>query len=756
MSTFKASLSKGRSGWCVIFRHPLLDGTAGQKRRVRRGLGTRDEVEATKLVGQMNEILSSPDLWSATQREKLEAKYDRKIVGAFLDGIEPERYDPWADREGVIPLPGKKGGFAKLQAVGATGSGKTTAIRQLLGTDPERERFPSTSAAKTTICDIEIVMAGPDFRAAVSFLPKDQVRQLIADCVAAAAFSFLENGPEGEAERRLLEHAEQKFRLNYILGHVRTGSLSNRTEDIEDDDAPPLVSDGDAIPSGEIEKMAAFLQRCLSDIRDTAERLSRTVEEGLGQKVSDLTAADKDAFEELAEAEILKDDGYHELVDRILDEVEARFEGFGSGELTKGRDGWPLLWTWKCADRHDFISTVNRFSSNYAPQFGRLLTPLVQGIRVQGPFSPTWNDGPIPKLVLLDGQGIGHTADSTSSISTSITKRFKIADLILLVDNAAQPMQAASQAVLNSVVASGHAQKLVVCFTHFDEVRGDNLRGVPARRSHVIGSFENAIRAIGKSLGREAESGLRKLIPERLLFLSKINEPLSPKNTLSANSLKSLLGHASKSIQPPEPTEFRPIYDVANLIIAIQRATQLFHAKWGAKLGFASTGIDSPEPWQRIKALTRRIAHFNADEYDGLQPVADLVKLLQEEISRYLANPLQWSPTTPTQEHLEESQRALDTIRQNVFTMLHDFSTARLVQGHIADWVKAYDYRGAGSTRLRAKDIRALYEVSAPVPIEMPGPDANAFMLDIRTLVRSAIKASGGSVVGWEAGEAIG
>jgi hypothetical protein len=701
----------------------------------------------------MNEILSSSDLWSATQREKLEARYDRKIVDAFLDGIEPERYDPWADRERAIPLPSEKDGFAKVQAVGTTGSGKTTAIRQLLGTDPERERFPSTSAAKTTICDIEIVMTGPDFRAAVSFLPKDQVRQLIADCVAAAAFSFLEDGPDSEAERRLLEHAEQKFRLNYILGHVRADSLSGRLDDLGDDAELPLVNDIDAIAPGELEKMAAFLQRCLAEIRDTAERLSRAVEEGLGQKVSDLTAADQDAFEELAEAEILKDDGYHELVDRILDEVESRFEGLSSGELSKGRDGWPLLWTWKCADRHAFISTVNRFSSNYAPQFGRLLTPLVQGMRVQGPFSPAWNDGPIPKLVLLDGQGIGHTADSTSSVSTSITKRFKIADLILLVDNAAQPMQAASQAVLNSVVASGHAQKLIVCFTHFDEIRGDNLHSLSARQSHVIGSFENAIRSIGKSLGREAESGLRKLIPERLLFLSKIQEPLSPRNTLSSNSLKALLGHAIRSIQPPEPTEFCPVYDVANLIIAIQRAAQQFHARWGAKLGFASSGIDSPEPWQRIKALTRRIAHFNADEYDGLQPVADLVKLLQEEISRYLANPLQWLPTAPNQEHQVESQRALDTIRQNVFEMLHDFSTARLVQSHIADWVRAYDHRGSGSTRLRAKDIRALYEVSAPVPSEMPGPDANTFMLDIRYLVRDAIKASGGSVVGWDAGD---
>jgi len=750
---YRASLSKGRSGWCVIFRHPLLDAPGNQKRRVRRGLGTRDEADAQKLVDQLNEILASPDLWSPSQRQKLETKYDRRIVAAFMDGVEPDRYDPWGDREREIPLPGVEEGYAKVQAVGTTGSGKTTLVRQILGTDPTSERFPSTSAAKTTVCDIEVVLAEGSYKACVSFLPRDQVRQFVADCVAACAFTFVEGGPESEALRRLFEHPEQKFRLNYLLGHIEDTTTSDDSDDGSNDDG----SLEDHHPSEckmtaeERQQMANALRGYLNDIRAVAARLADAVAKGLGQPISALTASDKDAFEELAEAELLKDEGYHEIVDRIVDDIESRFESLNQTQLQKGRDGWPTIWTMESTDRAEFIHSANRFSSNYAPLFGKLLTPLVQGFRVRGPFKPTWHEGPSPRLVLMDGQGIGHTADSTSSVSTSITKRFKLADLVLLVDNAAQPLQAASCAVLNSVVASGNTQKLLVCFTHFDEVRGDNLLDTRARKNHVTGSFDNAVRAIGKTLGREAETSLKRLVPERLLFLSSIQHELKPENKLSRNAFTGLLGAAEKSILPPEPDEFQPVYDVANLIIAIQRATHEFHEKWMGLLGMGTVAGFVAEHWTRIKALTRRIAYFDSDEYDNLKPVADLIQTLQKHISFYLAVPLKWEPFEPRQEHEEKRQRALDTIRQKVFGMLHDLSTERLIRKHISEWVVAYDYRNTGSTKLRAKDIRAIYESGAPVPAEMPGKDANVFMLDVRVLVKDAVTESGGKVVGWDA-----
>jgi hypothetical protein len=750
---FRASLSKGRSGWCVIFRHPLLDGPGNQKRRVRRGLGTREEEDAQKLVDQLNTILSSPEMWSPSQRQKLESMFDHRIVAAFMDGVEPDRYDPWGDRELQIPLPGAEQGYAKIQVVGTTGSGKTTLVRQLLGADPVTERFPSTSAAKTTVCDIEIVLAEGQFKGCVSFLPRDQARQYVADCVAACAFTFMEGGPESEAVRRLFEHPEQKFRLNYLLGPLEESTAGDDSDEDATGEEDLIVEDADegGISAEERQKMASALRGYLDEICALADRLAETVAKGLGQPIEELTASDRDAFEELAEAELLKDDSYHEIVDKIVDDLEGRFESLDQTSLNRGRDGWPTSWVMETANRAEFIHAINRFSSNYAPLFGRLLTPLVQGIRVRGPFKPKWHDGPLPRLVLMDGQGIGHTADSTSSVSTTITKRFKLANLILLVDNAAQPLQAASCAVLSSVVASGNTQKLLVCFTHFDEVRGDNLPDVKARKNHVTGSFDNAVRAIGKTLGREAESSLKRLVPNRLLFLSGIQHVLKPENKLSRNALAGILKASEASIVPPEPDEFQPVYDVANLIIAIQRATQEFHEKWMGVLGMGgSTGI-AAEHWTRIKALTRRIAYFGSDEYDNLKPVADLIQLLQKHISAYLATPLDWHPYEPRQEQEEKRQLALDTIRQKVFGMLHDLSTERIIRKHIADWVVAYDYRGTGSTRLRAKDIRAVYESGAPVPAEMPGKDANAFMLDVRILVKDAVTNSGGKVVGWDA-----
>ena len=79
-----------------------------------------------------------------------------------------------------------------------------------------------------------------------------------------------------------------------------------------------------------------------------------------------------------------------------------------------------MIWTFETADREAFLRQVRWFSSNHFRQFGKLLTPLVDGIRVRGPFRPIREELLVAdKLVLLDGQGLGHTAESVSSISTN-------------------------------------------------------------------------------------------------------------------------------------------------------------------------------------------------------------------------------------------------------------------------------------------------------------------------------------------------
>ena len=81
----RATLSKGRQSWCVIFRHPVCLGPDGkQKLRVRRGLGTSEQSEAQVFVDRLNQILDEPALWNLSSREAAAQRFDAKIVGAVL------------------------------------------------------------------------------------------------------------------------------------------------------------------------------------------------------------------------------------------------------------------------------------------------------------------------------------------------------------------------------------------------------------------------------------------------------------------------------------------------------------------------------------------------------------------------------------------------------------------------------------------------------------------------------------------------
>jgi hypothetical protein len=131
----------------------------------------------------------------------------------------------------------------------------------------------------------------------------------------------------------------------------------------------------------------------------------------------------------------------------------------GQEPLAPSKQGWPISWSWRTADRTAFLRAISRFSGNNSRYFGRLLTPLVNGVRVAGPFRPSWSGGSRPKLVILDGEGLGHTPRTSTAVSTNVVRLIEEADAVVLVDNATQPMQAAPVAAMRELVSSGNASK---------------------------------------------------------------------------------------------------------------------------------------------------------------------------------------------------------------------------------------------------------------------------------------------------------
>src|SRR5262249_17980728 len=157
---------------------------------VRRGLGTSDEAEADRLVDELNEILRRNELWEPAARPGAESRFDPRVLEIFYDGIDPVRLDSAALRDEILPLPGPEHDYRTVLMVGRTGAGKTTLVRQLLGTDPATERFPSTSTAKTTVADTELIFdPSLAFRAVVTFVGRDEVIDYLTECVSEAALA---------------------------------------------------------------------------------------------------------------------------------------------------------------------------------------------------------------------------------------------------------------------------------------------------------------------------------------------------------------------------------------------------------------------------------------------------------------------------------------------------------------------------------------------------------------------------------------
>ena len=358
------------------------------------------------------------------------------MVEIFYDKMIPERFNFAQVRDRAIPLPDHEhDGYRHVLLLGTTGAGKTTLVRQLIGTNPATERFPSTSTARTTVHDTEIILDDGPWCAVVTFVSSDELREYLNECISAAVLAAWRGEPADRVLQRLLIHVNQRHRFNYVLGDGQrpVDGDFDEEDDYEDDDnddeeqqAATGLLGGEDPDDIDLDATNRVLEQSLDRLRGLAQAIGAQLR--LDIETSEETD-DRRVLDEIFEDELdnlLRDKKtVHDIADELMDEIEKRFDLLPKSAKTKisrTKQGWPIAWEgcWDTNDRDGFLKAISRFSSNYAPLFGRLLTPLVNGMRVAGPFCPTWTDGPQLRLVLLDGEGLGHTPKSSAAVSTSV------------------------------------------------------------------------------------------------------------------------------------------------------------------------------------------------------------------------------------------------------------------------------------------------------------------------------------------------
>lgn len=221
--------------------------------------------------------------------------------------------------------------------------------------------------------------------------------------------------------------------------------------------------------------------------------------------------------------------------------------------------------------------------------------------------------------------------------------------------------------------------------------------------------------------------------------MADIDKPLDA-TTLSGRQsigqLKKLLSAIETITERPEIGPARPVYDKANLVLAITAAAQSFHRRWKGVLGITYEANVDKEHWTRVKALNRRFAEGSADYYDTLRPASELRELLKDDIYKTLEAPLRWKGASPTD---DEVTGVISEFSQAIAKRLFEPVRDRLSVRPLRSWQETYSLSGPGSTFVRARRIsEEIFMRNVPIPGATPSPDQNEFLHSIIATVEEA------------------
>ena len=709
-----AHVYKAKSGnYNVSFHHPIVrDGTIGKK--IHRGLKVSNSEDADRLRAQIDELLTiaanTPSL--LLPRSSAEQKYDRVIVDAFYDCMTPEPIDYTALRERLMPLP-PRGWVPHVLVAGGTGVGKSRLSQHMLQTT--RENFPMRGAGRTTVSDTEVIVGDVDYSAAMTFFSENEIRQIVKENVVEACSFAQDEQSRARIASKLLVDADKRFRFNFLLGNwIGDDSAVDDDDDFDERDEPALPIGTEGKPDA---MRWANLGSCVDRI---IEITAVAIEEAKKQLPApdELTADDWLPYIDQEQV-----DG---LAEEILDELERRLCA------ATGATSWPVSYQVPATpEKAEFFLRLQRFYQNDRKLFGLLVTPLVQGIRVQGRFfPPEWAGESLKSWVLLDGQGVGHEQGEPTNVDRTIppelAKKFSSADLVCLVDRAVPAMTGDAPTLLEHLLTRGYLDRLLLVFTNFESVDAPDL-DANGRKAKVLEGLSNAIQRI--VLPKAQRILLERNALSQSYFLSKLNlDDILVKSTKAA--IKSIFDRIEAGTsKPAKIRNIRPMYNEYDIANIVSEGIQSYRRDW-SEASLASRN------YKIIEALTNWIGNAYSDGYPRrrLYPGQNLSERLVSAISVSLEEPREWTPITPTD---EEQSEILNAIRTKVADRIDQYCRQAVIQDpRTTRWLPAYqNISGLGTLRKRAKVVSRILEDQ----VELPEEGLGRFTKDIWQRVEDTI-----------------
>ncbi len=737
--TARAYRNPGRKSFVISFRHPGQSENGRPGRKVCRGLGTESEKIAQKLEDELKALLARPDLHSLAGRAEAARIFDERIVEIFYSQWEPAVTSHRAVRERLMPLPKADQEYVRTLLLGVTGAGKSTLLRRLIGSNADRDRFPATSVNRTTTCEIEVVTGRENYSAVVTFLTRHQTEQEIIESLSNSLLKAIEGASDDAVATEFLDPSGQRFRLKYVLGGWKE-QADNEDHVFSFEDA---ASPDRPAPSSVASK---FLAATIKRLRAIGIAATKEVEAVLGP-LHALKADERDyALDEMQQVAEQSDD-FLDLVADVMEEIGERFSALG-GDFIKSSTGWPDAWKLSLPSerRDEFIAAVRSFCGTSREQWGQLVTPLVTGIRVCGPFRPAWVPSDAEyRHVFIDTEGLLH-ARTTTEVPNELTSLFKDVNIMLLVESAKNALHSPTAGkVFEAVASTGYTSKFAVVFTHMDAVSGDNLTTAASKRAHVFGGIRSVLDGqVARTVSRDAARQLGDHLQSNTFYFAYLDSKRYPTldkasveafETRIGNELWRLTEQLVDRCRPQVLQPAFPQFSFEALGLAVQEVSVEFLTIYDARLGYRRLETISEAPWQSIKAMSRRYAEGWFDGF-WLNPIDTLISVIRNVLTRFLEAPLGWDGKRVND---EEKAAIVNRIKQVVDDSLTEIGRSRLWKVPQPNWQSAYGIRGAGSTFTRKGLVRDIFQHQVPVPQSISNRWAQAWVEEIKQAVVYAI-----------------
>lgn len=548
----------------------------------------------------------------------------------------------------VLPVPVN---LPKIYLLGDTGAGKTTIIRQMLGT--AELRFPSVRRTRTTIAVTEYVVSkDPSFKAVVVFKPiaeiERYINEILEDAIIKGYKAFrTQNLNEDDLITYLEESPDQRFRLKFMLNEENRRVIA---KELKEKLFPKLsIWINDNFPNESDDNTAIVIDLALED--------------GLR---SDIKAVEEKIFE------IIKNMVLNACSLQLLYPKAEHFE----------------------FENTDLDSFVKILKPLLDAEEGSI-SPVIERARVRGNIIASW----IPKdieIVLIDGEGIGHDIREAGKniLSSRHLDYFYTSDSIMLVEDSERPFIGGGKSAVVTLAKNGYLSKTSIAFSKLDKIDG--------QRPEQIQEVKRGLRNLINALSEEDKI----LINEDILDVRYLAQMNDEPDEVTKKEIINLLEKIKLDAQKVKPTFICPKYDLELLAPFLDRATTEFRLLWDEYLLNTSS---ARKPWQTVKAFNYRMT-WGQDDYKDMKPVADLHDELMTKLEKFINSPTMWEKevTNMLQEvYIERFKREFS---HSLVQLIREI----LVVQNKERWKKSAELRGTGSTRERAEEIISLIHETVP------------------------------------------